>query len=159
MRGGSTIRGRLSDQPDQHQRDESDRARFAERRDYREPTWWALQFTLRNLVQHAVSVTNGTYLELISVISGENVGGMDAAVEPTGTYSRRFPEEIIGNIRPTFSLRSKVSAIRLRAHFTLPHYIVYTICIPRAYRIAMAKTKIINFRINAELKDLSLIHI
>jgi hypothetical protein len=49
-------------------------------------------------------------LGLISVVSGENVGGMDAAVEPTGTYSRRFPEEMIGIVRPTCRLCSKVSA-------------------------------------------------
>ena len=28
------------------------------------------------------------------VVSGGNVGARDGAVEPTGTYSRRFPEEI-----------------------------------------------------------------
>ncbi|NNJ97131.1 MAG: hypothetical protein HKP12_08220 [Gammaproteobacteria bacterium] len=33
-------------------------------------------------------------LKPIRVVSGGNVGGRDAAVEPTGTYSRRFPEEI-----------------------------------------------------------------
>jgi hypothetical protein len=31
---------------------------------------------------------------LMSGVSGGNVGGRDAAVEPTGMYSRRFPEEI-----------------------------------------------------------------
>jgi len=51
---------------------------------------------------------------LIPVVSGENVGGMDAAVEPTGTYSRRFAEEMIRIIRPTCSLRPKVSAIPIR---------------------------------------------
>jgi hypothetical protein len=50
-------------------------------------------------------------LELIPVVSGENVGGMDVAVAPTGTYSRRFSEEMTGNIRPIRRLRSKVSAI------------------------------------------------
>jgi len=36
--------------------------------------------------------------QLIPVVSGQNVGGMDAAVEPTGRYSRRFVEEMIGII-------------------------------------------------------------
>jgi hypothetical protein len=49
-------------------------------------------------------------LKLISVVSGGNVGGMDAAIEPTGTYSRRFPEEMIGIIRTTYSLRFNVTA-------------------------------------------------
>ena len=30
----------------------------------------------------------------IRVVSAGNVGGRDGAVEPTGRYSRRFPEEI-----------------------------------------------------------------
>ena len=33
-------------------------------------------------------------LKPIRVVSGGNVGGRDGAVELTGTYSRRFPEEI-----------------------------------------------------------------
>jgi hypothetical protein len=32
-------------------------------------------------------------LKPIRVASGGNVGGREAAVEPTRTYSRRFPEE------------------------------------------------------------------
>ena len=48
----------------------------------------------------------GYLLQLIPVVSGGNVGGMDAAAEPTGTYSRRFAEEMIGITRPTGSLRS-----------------------------------------------------
>jgi hypothetical protein len=35
---------------------------------------------------------------------------MDAAIEPTETYSRRFPEEMIGIIRTTYSLRFNVTA-------------------------------------------------
>jgi hypothetical protein len=41
---------------------------------------------------------------------------MDAAVEPTGTYARRFSEDMTGNIRPIRRLRSKVSAILLKPH-------------------------------------------
>ena len=33
-------------------------------------------------------------LKPIRVVSGGNVGARDGAVEPTGTYSRRFPEEM-----------------------------------------------------------------
>ena len=33
-------------------------------------------------------------LKPIRVASGGNVGGREAAVEPTRTYSRRFPEEV-----------------------------------------------------------------
>ena len=39
---------------------------------------------------------------------------MEAAVEPTGTYSRRLSEEMTGNVRPIRRLRSKVSAIRTK---------------------------------------------
>jgi len=52
--------------------------------------------------------------KLISVVSGENAGGVNASVEPPGTYSRRFPEEMIGIIRPRCSLRPKVSAIEIK---------------------------------------------
>ena len=33
-------------------------------------------------------------LKPIRVASGGNVGGRDGAVEPTRTYSRRFPDEL-----------------------------------------------------------------
>jgi hypothetical protein len=49
----------------------------------------------------------------IPVVSGENVGSIDAAVEPTGTYVRRFAEQAIGITWPTGSLRSQVNAIPL----------------------------------------------
>jgi hypothetical protein len=34
------------------------------------------------------------FLKPIRVASGGNVGGREAAVEPTRTYSRRFPQEV-----------------------------------------------------------------
>jgi hypothetical protein len=43
---------------------------------------------------------NGHWLKVIPVVSGGNVGGRDAAVEPTGTCARRFPEEMTGISAP-----------------------------------------------------------
>jgi len=38
-------------------------------------------------------------------VSGGNVGGRDAAVEPTGMYSRRFPEETANSGDDSYSAR------------------------------------------------------
>jgi hypothetical protein len=43
----------------------------------------------------------------IPVVSGENIGGMDAAVAPTGKPSRRFAEEAIRVTRPRCHLISQ----------------------------------------------------
>jgi hypothetical protein len=65
----------------------------------------ALEGALRK-IEAPMKESENWVFRLSVVVSGENVAGMDATVEPTGTYSWPLAAPMIVIVRPTCSLDS-----------------------------------------------------